>query len=389
MNDTNFYALDRHVRARHRSRQDGLSIVELMVSVTISLLMLAALVALFVNSSRSNREMARANGMIESGRMAIGLLQNEVMQAGFWDSKIPDYDNQTADTAAIPADVPTAIPDPCAAYPAGWDTTFVRGILGIPVQVYDSAAVCGGVILNKKAGTDVLVVRHAETCVAGDSPNCPAAAAGKLYFQATQCLAEVGSPYVLDTVAANFTLHKRDCVTAAVKRQFTSSIYFIRDYAVTPGDGIPTLMRSQFDLAGGTLAHQPAVPMIEGIEGFRVELGVDDVGETGVAVNYLQPIIWANATLRNSATNRGDGVPDGDFVSCTTAVPCTVADLTNVTAVRIWVLARSRERSQGYTDAKTYNLGGTVMGPFNDDIKRHVFVTTVRLPNIAGRRITP
>ena len=61
----------------------------------------------------------------------------------------------------------------------------------------------------------------------------------------------------------------------------------------------------------------------------------------------------------------------------------------NVTAVKLYVLVRSREASPGYTDTKTYTLGGTVMGPFNDDFKRHVYVSTVRLPNIAGRRETP
>jgi type IV pilus assembly protein PilW len=37
------------------TRQGGLTLVELMVAMTISLLILAALVALFTNTSRSNR----------------------------------------------------------------------------------------------------------------------------------------------------------------------------------------------------------------------------------------------------------------------------------------------------------------------------------------------
>ena len=62
----------------------------------------------------------------------------------------------------------------------------------------------------------------------------------------------------------------------------------------------------------------------------------------------------------------------------------------NVTSVRIYVLARSRERSPNYTDSKTYTLGSAGnVGPFNDNFKRHVFTTTVRLTNISGRRITP
>jgi type IV pilus assembly protein PilW len=93
--------------------------------------------------------------------------------------------------------------------------------------------------------------------------------------------------------------------------------------------------------------------------------------------------------MRTTATNRGDGVPDDEFIHCTTAAPCTVAELANVTAVKLHVLARSREPSQGFNDAKSYMLGDTVVGPFNDAFQRHLFVTTIRLPNVSGRRITP
>jgi type IV pilus assembly protein PilW len=40
-------------------------------------------------------------------------------------------------------------------------------------------------------------------------------------------------------------------------------------------------------------------------------------------------------------------------------------------------------------DAKSYTLGDTVLGPFNDAFQRHLFVSTIRLPNVSGRRITP
>ena len=84
-----------------------------------------------------------------------------------------------------------------------------------------------------------------------------------------------------------------------------------------------------------------------------------------------------------------DGAPDGAFVSCTTASPCTVDQLTNVTAVTVYLLVRSREAAPNFTDTKTYQLGSVSAGPFNDGFKRHVYVSTLRLPNIAGRRQTP
>ncbi len=356
-----------------RAGQSGLTLIELMVGVAISLVILAALVALFVNTSRSSREFARANSMIESGRLAVQVLENDVAHAGFWGTYVPHFDDQTA--AAPPDDVPTAVPDPCLAYnPANWTDDYVNDMIGMPVQVYDDATVCPGIITDRQANTDVLIVRHAEPCVAGGpSPNCDAVIAGRLYFQSTLCLTDVAER-VLGT--AGFTLLRRDCATPAEIRRFMSSIYYVRNYSIAPGDGIPTLMRSQFDLVGGVLEHQPAVPLIEGIEGFRVELGVDDLSETGDPIDYSGAVDWADPETRTTATNRGDGVPDDEFVDCTTAVPCTADELMNLTAVKLYILARSREPSQGQMDTKTYALGaGTTLGPFNDAFERHVFVT--------------
>ena len=372
---------------RSRAGQGGLTLVELMVAMTISLLILAALVALFTNTSRSNREFARANGMIESGRLAIQVLEADVQHAGYWGTYVAAFADPTSEAA--PLDAPTVVPDPCLAYDAAtWlpDSDLVRSLIGVPVQAYDDAAVCAGIITDRQPGTDVLVVRHAENCVPGVSPNCEPVVAGRLYFQASRCTTDL-EPFVLGT--AGFTLNQRDCATLAEQRRFMSTLYYVRDHADAPGDGIPTLMRSEFDLNGGVLTHQAAVPLIEGIQGFRVELGIDDLSETGAPVDYTAAVDWVDPDTRTSAANRGDGVPDDDYVHCTTAVPCVVEDLTNVTAVRLYVLARSRDASQGTVDAKSYTLGDTVLGPFNDAFQRHLFVSTIRLPNVSGRRITP
>ena len=65
-------------------------------------------------------------------------------------------------------------------------------------------------------------------------------------MQASRCATEV------DALRLRHVRLHADCAGlrgAAEKRKFVSNIYYIRDYAVTPGDGIPTLVRSQFDLA--------------------------------------------------------------------------------------------------------------------------------------------
>lgn len=436
------------------ARSRGFSLIELMIAIAVGMVVVAALLALYLNVTRTNNEMAKTNRQIENGRFAIQLLQDDIVHAGFWGSFVPQFDDLTA--VNPPLDAPTALPDPCLTYGAAtWTNAYLASLIGIPVQ--GSAGTCA--LTSQQANTDVLVVRRAMNCVAGVG-NCEADVAGKLYFQSTQCEKEVsataqggtstsitldasassttdfyqgaviriisgtgagqsrtitayngtskaatvntawatvpdnssiyafGFGYVLGT--NGFIYHKRDCTTAANKRKFVSDIYYIRNYS-TPGDGIPTLVKSSFDVSGGTLGQQAEQPLIEGIEGFRVMYGIDSLGKTGAAENYLAAVAWADPTNKVTPTNRGDGIPEGAYVNaanvtCTSAINCNAA---NVVSVRIYVLARSLETTPGYTDTKTYQLGDLTMGPYNDGYKRHVFSTTVRLVNPAGRRDTP
>jgi type IV pilus assembly protein PilW len=385
-------------RAARQERQRGFSLIELMVAMVISMLIMGAILILFLDVTRTNDEMAKTNAQIENGRFAIELLRGDLAHAGFWNGYIPEFDDLSHD--AVPSDFPTAVPNPCQGV-LTWNATYIRNILGISVQAYEHNGVpagCAGVVADVQASTDVLVVRHADTCQPGVG-NCEADTPGKLYFQASRCEDDL-LPYVLGV--AGFVLHQRNkdttvfppsCNTASValapKRKFNSSIYYIRNYSLTAGDGIPTLMRSQFDLAGGVLEHQTAQPLVEGIEAMRVEFGIDNLSKTGAAVNHASAITWADPDTRTTPTNRGDGAPDGAFIRCTTAAPCNVDQLVNATAVRIHLLVRNLTPTAGYTDTKTYNLGATTLGPFNDGFKRHVFSTTVRLVNISARRETP
>ncbi|MCG3170031.1 MAG: hypothetical protein CALGDGBN_01563 [Pseudomonadales bacterium] len=378
-------------------RMRGFSLVELMIAMTLGLLIMAALTTLFVDTSRTNREMAKTNSQIENARFAVQILQEDLAHAGYWGGFVPEFDDLTLSGA--PTDVPAAIPAPCAAY-ASWDTAYYRSLIAIPVQFYNAAPGGCTVVANKLAQTDVIVVRHADTCATTDA-NCTPDVAGRLYFQPSRCVYEIedGTHYVFGTTG--FDLHARLCVDgspvtgpAAPKFRYISNIYYIRDYAVTAGDGIPTLVRSSFDTVGGTPAHQAAVPLVEGIQGLRIEIGVDHISDSGNNIitagdasdRYTAAIKWADADERDSPTNRGDGVPDS-FLHC--AGGCSVDQLANVSAARIYILARSNEETPGYNDDKTYKLGALTLGPFNDGFKRHVFTTTIRFINVTSRRETP
>lgn len=388
----------------------GFTLVELMISMVIGLFIVLALVTLLINVNRNNSELSKTNRVIENGRFAMQLLQADVIHAGYWGGYVPAFDDLTNN--AIPVDVPAAVVDPCLDL-TSWDAAYKNSLIGIGVQGYEIPAVvpsptlsaCATRVVNPKAKTDVLVVRHAETCVAGVA-GCAAPVASDVYMQVARCTTTTSpnysaSSHVLGT--DTFTLRNRDCTTVAPQHKFVSNLYYIRTYSVTVGDGIPTLMRSQFT---GT-AHGAAEALIEGIEGFRVEFGVDSLSDTGANVNFAQARAWANPTNLTSPINRGDGSPDGAYIRCTTAAPCTPGQLMNAVAVKAYVLARSERPSSGYQDSKVYCLGSScpaatvtdcvtagtnpapLLGPFCDGFKRHLFSQTIRIVNVASRRETP
>ena len=378
------------------SRQRGFTLVEMMIAVTISLLIMVAVLTLYLNLRRTSDDMAQTNALIENGRFAVGLLQEDLAHAGFWNGHVPQFDNLSA--SKEPGDYPTALPPVCSAFSA-WTQQDRVNAIGIVVQTYSGVPPgCSGIVTNLASNSDVLVVRHVDTCSPGVG-NCDPMTVGKVYFQASFCDDDIPPssvspettpyPVVLDTTG--FTLHQRNCTSSAELRKLVVDLYYVRDYAVAAGDGIPTLMRSSFDLSGGVTpanALQPAVPLIEGIEAFRVELGVDNLSKTGEALDYLAAPVWADPVTRTTVKNRGDGSPDGPFVHCGTA-SCTRDDLANVVEARLYVLARTRTQTAGYSSDKTFALGGTTLGPFTDGYKRHLFTSSATLVNVSRRRQTP
>jgi type IV pilus assembly protein PilW len=340
------------------TRQLGYTIIEMMIAITISLIILASLVAVLANNSRTRVEIERANQQTENGRYALQLITDDLHNAGY-----------LAEFNPGPLATPAAKPDPC-------DITLavLTGALPLAVQGNENATVIPTCVNDVRPGTDILVVRHASTCAVG-SAGCDANVPGDVYFQASDCNSPAelasGNPttyFVLDTVAANFTLHRKDCVTVASRYQYRTHIYFVANND-QPNDGIPTLKRAELGVAAGALAFN-IVPLVEGIENLQIEYGLD----TGV------PTTGSPAVYTTDPDN---------------FVPCAASPTNcwrNTVAAKINVLARNTTPTQGYADSKVYTLGlqfdgvtPNTVGPFNDAFKRHAYESVVKLNNPAGR----
>jgi len=438
-----------------KHRQRGLTLIELMIGVVLTMLIAIALLTLLINVSRNNTELARTNSVIENGRFTLQLMEADISHGGFWGGFVPTFDSLTV--SAMPGSnsgnavlFPSDVPDPCAAVqPAAWTDDYKAQLVAIPVQVYQVSSAgtpggCSSVISNAQPNTDIVVVRHAAMCPAGTTAadtDC-LRTTGNLFFQLSRCTDDAVT-YVLSETEADLKLRNGTCgavpvvgtsycvgatapTNCAPMYRYVSTIYWVRNYFVTAGDGIPTLVRTRFQLSGGSLAHANTETLVEGIQAFRVQLGVDKVskpttsggsGVTLASTSFTATPTWASATTMYTPTNRGDGNAD-TYLTCVTGTgisachdgtdAATLAqsafNLANTVAVRLYVLVRASSATPGYTDSKKYCLSGTTSecesspsglqnktwyGPFSDGYKRHVYTQTVRMVNVSMRREVP
>jgi type IV pilus assembly protein PilW len=342
----------RPYRSPARSYAAGLSLVELMISITLGMLVLAALLVVFSNASSARSELDRTSRHVDNARYAVALLSEDLRLSGFYGE---------LDVAALP--VPAGLPDPCSTDPAQWTAA-----MPVHLQGYIDGAVAPACMpLDLKPGSDIVVVRRAKTCAAGEA-GCEPPVAGKPYMQANLCSTEP-TPYVLGAYGdIAFPLLRKDCATPAALREYVVNIYYVStDSRIR--DNIPTLMR--LELTGPTLVP---VPLVEGIEALRIEYAIDNDNDGKPDAYTTDPTNYTYA-----------GCP-----SCTAA-----NNWANVVGAQLYVLTRSVEPSPGHVDSKTYSVGSdaagnpVTIGPMGDAFRRSVFTSTVRLVNPAARREQP
>lgn len=312
------------------TRQRGISMVEVMVAMALGLVILLAVTIIFTNNSRTRGEMEKSGRQVENGRYALMLLSDEISNAGFWGE-------------AGAQNVPGTLPPLCPL-----STADVVDALGVPVQGGSVSGTAPSCISTAKSASDYLAIRRASTCATGSS-GCDAFADGYFHLQVSACTTQSPGVPLVKTAAADLTAKKRNCTTAAPIYRLLSRVYFI--------SGADVL--SRVELANG--AYSDAIQLVEGIEQLHFEYGLD------------------------TAPVARDGAVD-EF----TANP-TAAQWPDVVAVRIWLVARNLEKTAGYVDGRTYQLGESSYSvPAGmEGYKREVYSTTVYLNNVSGRRQAP
>jgi type IV pilus assembly protein PilW len=319
----------------NKYKQQGLSLVELMIAMTLSLILSAAVISLFAANSRSFKQDENILRMQDDARHALREVAFELSMAGH-------YAGLLNPGSVTPDDGLTLTTD-CG--PIGTDDWMYQAVLAgtgrsLSVVAVDNAS-AGDAAANFscidasefEGGTDIVSVKR----VAGARAAVPDK--GRVYLRTNGTVGLLFEEPMADAPVIAIPLPRADW-------EYRPSIFFVRNYAEQPGDGIPTLCKKALT---GTTPGMATECLATGIEDLQVEYGID-TSEDGHANVFL---------------------PDPTIVQMQQAV-----------SARISLLARTLNDDRRYTNDKTYNVSNA--GPFtpDDGFHRRVVSTTVTIQNI-------
>lgn len=312
-----------------------MTLVELLVAMTLSLVVGAAIITVFTNNSKSFREDENMQRMQDDARNALRELAFDISMAGHYADLVAPS-SITGDTTLVvgtdcgPAGVPNWV---YQAQAAGVDEH--QSLLAVDNANGGAANASHSCITASELqpGTDVVSIKR----VAGGDVAAPTA--GSIYLRTN---GTVGLLYREPASATPPVI-----VPAPFKDwQYRPRIYFVRNYSNTPGDGIPSLCRKVLAGAGPSMTTEC---LAQGIENLQVEYGLDGDGDSKPDAYRSNP---------------------------------TQTQMQSAVTARIFVLARSVEADFSYDDVKTYTLGNSAPYTPADNFHRRVSSVTVNIPNI-------
>jgi type IV pilus assembly protein PilW len=322
--------------------QQGFSLVEMMISITIGLMIVAALIGVLTTNANNAKTNDRTAELQSNGLFALNHLQNELRLAGYrgYTPRAPESSSWTS----------PAITNEC-----GTAGNFVKNIRqavwgGNDSNPFSASCIPAASYING----DVLVIRHAAT----SSTLAAATIASSAYLRSSYNSASVMS----------------GAVAAGTTNPAGTEIFALRTYAYYIGAddsnaAIPALRRIALKESGDicringvdttlTTSKMCDEMVVSGIEQMQVQYGVSNGVPPNATVQYFN----------------GNGI-SGDH-SATGAT-----DWDKVTSVRIWLLARNAKIENGYVNSTTYPMGDSNFTAPGDSFRRQLFTSVVQLRN--------
>ncbi|WP_148300841.1 PilW family protein [Shewanella marina] len=320
-----------------KKREQGFSLVELMVAILIGMFLTLGLMSMFSSSATNVRTTSQYNELQENGRIAMMIMAADISQVGFMADMtgiafITGINFESQASAVDAASDCVGAGSNNSSFPSNVSGHF-RRIWGYEQGVGSEPFTCLG--NNVNANTDVIQIKRFS------GPDVQNPNDTNRYYIATSSNRAV--LFSGDQTPPNF-LGRRFW-------HYLHHIYYIRS------DGDIPVLRRQALRVGGMRKAGSFEQLVEGIENFRVLYGIDDNGD-GSADSFIP------------AANVTDTMWDNQ-------------DFARIVAVRLYLLVRSIEQDRSYTNNVVYQLGDKTIGPLNDNYRRKVMSSTIMLDNPA------
>ena len=307
--------------------QEGFSIIELLVAVTLGLFLMTALVEVLLSGNQSFASANHFSRLQENGRTATGMIVTDLKRAGYMGGNSDIKEISGTDALANP----TA---GCVLADTTWGRMSTGNIFGLNDTNTGYACIPDASYLRG----DILTLRLASPWQVTGALN-----ANQIYLRTSMFEGRVfkGSD---ETDIANQVTDMPQSM-----HELLSYSYYIGDSGRScSGAAVPSLFRVRMGPAGLPVTDE----LLPGVEHFQVQYGVNGQYQNANTVT-------ANEDWDPETTNDG---------------------WDQVTTATIWLLVRAECAEQGFTDGRTYNLGDVVYNP-GDGFRRQLYSTVVMLRN--------
>lgn len=325
----------------------GLTLVEMMVALLISIVLMAGVVSIFTSSKQSSKLTNSLGFMQESGRIAVNLITTDLRRAGYFGGN-KDVDEMSDGSVAPIAPAATTY-NTCNAADDTWARMFKQRVFGLNDTNGTYACIPTGGATAYLRG-DVLAVRYAEpqdTAVADIS-------ADRLYIRSSLALSKIF--YGANEGTNPVVNLQHPIVTYPV----TANAYYVGTSAETcNGASIPALFQITLGANGAPQARE----IIAGVEDLQVQYGWDSDGDSESIANR-----YVNASTLNTAGTFNywsyEGLPAAN----------------TVVSARVWIMARAACEDPTYTNETTYTYADKTSKP-TDHYRRQLYSATVAFRN--------
>ncbi len=329
-----------------RRLQTGLSLIELMVSMSIGLFLLAGAVSVLGKGRDLYRTNDAAARLQETARYAMSTIEADLRMANYWGlmSRADLVENGPAlNLASIPnVDPAYSLPATLTGYATTINSCGAMWAVKLPAYVeannngYGYACAAFG---TAAGASDQLTVRRASTQVIAAAGL--AASAGQIKVQTSR---------MQGSLFANGVLPAGYAPALSETRALVANGYYVSQRS-DQNVAIPSLRRKQLGSVGGAPAIQDQ-EIVPGVEDLQVEFGVD----------------------QNADQNANFFVPPGT----------AIAGGQEIVAVRVWLLVRAEQPEFSFTDGRTYayadRVGAAAYTPA-DNFRRVLVSKTIALRN--------